>query len=57
LGFEEGAALVLVDVLVDVFVEVDVLGAVLVSEPQPDSTIASAAAIAAVPVIAVRFTN
>jgi hypothetical protein len=46
--------LVLVDVLVDVFVEVDVLGAVFVSEPQPDSTIASAA-IAAVPVRAVRF--
>jgi hypothetical protein len=57
LGFDEGAALVLVDVLVDVFVDVDVLGAVFVSEPQPDSTIASAAAIAAAPVIAVRFTN
>jgi hypothetical protein len=57
LGFDEGAALVLVDVLVDVFVDVDVLGAVFVSEPQPDSTTASAAAIAAVPVITVRFTN
>jgi hypothetical protein len=42
-------ALVLVDELVDVFDDVEVLGAVLVSEPQPDSTIATAAAIAAVP--------
>jgi hypothetical protein len=57
LGFDEGAAFLLVDELVDVFEEVEVLGAVFVSEPQPDSTTASAAAIATVPVIAVRFTN
>jgi len=37
--------------------ELELLGAVLLSEPQPDSTIANAAAIAAVPVMAVRFTN
>jgi hypothetical protein len=57
LGFVDGAAFLLVDELVDAFDEVDVLGAVFVSEPQPDSTIATTAAIAAVPVIAVRFTN
>jgi len=43
--------------LVVVDAEVDVLGSVFVSEPQPDNTIATAAAIAAVPVIAERFTN
>jgi hypothetical protein len=53
LGFDDGAALALVDVLVDVFDEAEVLGAVFVSEPQPDNTIARAAAIAAVPVIKV----
>jgi hypothetical protein len=37
--------------------ELDVLGAVLLSEPQPESTIANAADIAAVAVRAVRFTN
>jgi hypothetical protein len=51
LGFDDGAALALVDVLVDVFDEADVLGAVLVSEPQPDSTTARLAAIAAAPVM------
>jgi hypothetical protein len=54
LDFDDGAAFALVDVLVDVG---DVLGSVFVSEPQPDSTTASAAATAAVPVMAVRFTN
>jgi geranylgeranyl pyrophosphate synthase len=48
-GFDFGAAFVLVDSLVDVFEDEAVLGAVFVSEPQPDSTIANAAAIAAVP--------
>jgi hypothetical protein len=52
----DGAALALVEVLVDVFDdEAVVLGAVLLSEPQPDSTIASAAATAVAPVTAVRF--
>jgi len=57
LGFDDGDAFALVVALVVFDAELDVLGAVLVSEPQPDSTIAKAAAIAAVPVMAVRFTN
>jgi hypothetical protein len=47
LGFDDGAALALV--VADVDFDAEVLGAVLVSEPQPDSVTASAAAIAAVP--------
>jgi hypothetical protein len=56
LDLDDGAALALVVGVVFEAV-VDALGSVLVSEPQPDSMIATAAAIAAVPVIAARFTN
>jgi hypothetical protein len=52
---DEGDALALVDDVVFAD-ELDVLAAGLLSEPQPDSAIANAAAIAAVPVMAVRFT-
>jgi hypothetical protein len=55
LGFDDGAALALVVVLV-VF-DAEVLGSVLVSEPQPDSTTARAAAIAAAPEMAVDLMN
>jgi hypothetical protein len=55
LGFDDGAALALVDELV--LFDADVLGAVLVSEPQPDSTTARAAAIAAAPETAVDLMN
>jgi hypothetical protein len=55
LGFDDGAAFVLVDELVLFDADADVLGAVLVSEPQPDSTTARATAIAAAPEIAVVF--
>jgi hypothetical protein len=47
LGFDDGAALALVVVLVVFDADAEVLGSVLVSEPQPDSTTARAAAIAA----------
>jgi hypothetical protein len=43
LGFDDGAALALVVALVVFDADVEVLGAVLVFEPQPDSTIARAA--------------
>lgn len=56
MGFDDGAALALVEAVV-FDAELDVLGAVLLSEPHPDSTIAKAAAIATVPVRAVGFTN
>jgi hypothetical protein len=49
-----GAALALVEVAVSADV---VLGSVFVSEPQPDSTRASAAVNAAAPEIAVRLMN
>jgi hypothetical protein len=55
LGFVDGAALVLVDFDAEVDFDADVLGSVLESEPQPDSTIARATAAAAAPDIAVRF--
>jgi hypothetical protein len=55
-GFDEGAALALVVALVVFDAAVDVLGSVLVAAPQPDNTIATAAANVAVPVVAVRFT-
>jgi hypothetical protein len=57
LGFVDGAALVLVEEELVFDDELDELGAVLLSEPQPDSTIVNAAVIATVPVRAVRFTN
>jgi hypothetical protein len=58
LGFVDGAALALVDAEVLGFdPEVDVLGWFLVPEPQPDSTIARVAAIAATPDIAERLMN
>jgi len=55
LDFGDGAAIALV--AEDVFFDAEAhgLGTVLVSEPQPDSTTARAAATAAAPVIAVRF--
>jgi hypothetical protein len=53
LGFDDGAALALVVVLVVFDADAEVLGWVLVSEPQPDSTTARAAAIAAAPEMAV----
>jgi hypothetical protein len=56
LGFD-GAALALVDELVLFDADADVLGAVLVSEPQPDSTTARPAAIAAAPETAVDLMN
>jgi hypothetical protein len=55
LGFDDGAALALVVALVVFDADADVLGAVLVSEPQPDSTTARAAAMAVAPEIAVDF--
>jgi hypothetical protein len=57
LGFDDGTALALVVALVVFDADADVLGAVLVSEPQPDSTTARAAAIAAAPVTAVDLMN
>jgi hypothetical protein len=57
LGFDDGAALALVDELVLFDADADVLGAVLVSEPQPDSITARAAAIAAAPETAVDLMN
>jgi hypothetical protein len=57
LAFDDGAALALVDELVLLGADADVLGAVLVSEPQPDSTTARAAAIAAAPESAVDLMN
>jgi hypothetical protein len=56
LGFDDAVALAL-DELVLFDADADVLGAVLVSEPQPDSTTARAAAIAAAPETAVDFMN
>jgi hypothetical protein len=57
LGFDDGAALALVVALVVFDADVEVLGAVLVFEPQPHSTIARAAVTAAAPEIAVRLIN
>jgi hypothetical protein len=57
LGFDDGAALALVVVLVVFDADAEVLGSVLVSEPQPDSTTARAAAIAAAPEMAVDLMN
>jgi len=57
LGFDDGAALALVVALVVFDADVEVLGAVLVFEPQPDSTIARAAVTAAAPEIAVHLIN
>jgi hypothetical protein len=56
LGVDDGAALALVVVVV-LDADEDVLGSVLVSEPQPDSTTARAATIAAAPEMAVRLIN
>jgi hypothetical protein len=56
LGFVDGAGLALV-VLVVFDADADMLGSVLVFEPQPDSAIARAMAIAAVPQIAVGLMN
>jgi hypothetical protein len=57
LGFDDGAALALVVVLVVFDADAEVLGSDLVSEPQPDSTTARAAAIAATPEMAVDLMN
>jgi hypothetical protein len=57
LGFDDGAALALVVALVVFDADAEVLGSVLVSEPQPDSTTARAAAIAATPEMAVDLMN